>query len=113
MYDQMYEYFNKILSEQQCEFREGFGTQHCLLAMTEKWAKYLDKDWGNWALLTDLSKNFDCLILNLLIAKLAAYGFDYELLTLIQSYISNRKQRTKVKNIYSTFLTLHLEFLKV
>ena len=75
MYDQMYEYFNKILSKQQCGFRQGFSTQHCLLAMTEKWRKYLDKDGVNGALLTDLSKAFDCLLLDLLIAKLAAYGF--------------------------------------
>ena len=71
--------------------------------MTEKWRKYLDKDGVSGALLTDLSKAFDCLLHDLLIAKLAAYGFDYESLTLIQSYLSNRKQRTKVSNTYSTF----------
>ena len=59
MYDQMYEYFNKILSKQQCGFRQGFSTQHCLLAMTEKFRKHLDKDGVNGALLTDLSKPFD------------------------------------------------------
>ena len=42
MYDQIYENFNKILSKQQGGFRQGFSTQHCLLAMTEKWRKYLD-----------------------------------------------------------------------
>ena len=110
MYDQMYEYF---LSKQQCGFRQGFSTQHCLLAMTEQWRKYLDKNGVNGALLTDLSKAFDCLLHDLLIAKLAAYGFDYEFSTLIQSYLSNRKQRTKVNNTYSTFLTLYSEFLKV
>ena len=36
MYDQIYENFNKILSKQQGGFRQGFSTQHCLLAMTEK-----------------------------------------------------------------------------
>ena len=35
-YDQMYKYFNFILSKWQCGFRKGFSTQHCLLVMTEK-----------------------------------------------------------------------------
>ena len=108
MYDQMYEYFNKILLKQQCGFHQGFSTQHCLLAMTEKWRKYLDKNGVNGALLTDLPKVFDCLLHDLFIAKLVAYGFDYEFSTLIQSYPSNRKQRTKVNNTYvsSTFSDL-------
>ena len=36
LYDQMYKYFNHILSKWQCRFREGFRTQHCLLVMKEK-----------------------------------------------------------------------------
>ena len=36
LYDQMYKYFNHILSKWQCGFRKGFSTQHCLLVMTEK-----------------------------------------------------------------------------
>ena len=70
--------------------------------MTEKWRKSLDKNGVSGALLSDLSKAFDCLLHDLLIAKLAAYGFDYESLTLIQSYLSNRQQRTKFNNTYST-----------
>ena len=61
MYDQMSGYFNKILSKQQCGFRQGFSLQHCLLAMAKQWRKYLDKDGENGALLKDLSKAFDCL----------------------------------------------------
>ena len=38
------EYFNKIISKQQCGFRQDFSTNHCLLTMTEKRRKYLDKD---------------------------------------------------------------------
>ena len=47
LYDQMYKYFNKILWKQQCGFRQGLSTQHGLLAMNEKWWKYLDKDGVN------------------------------------------------------------------
>ena len=100
MCDQKYEHFNKILSKQQCGFRQGFSKQ------------YLDEDGVSGALLTDLSKAFDCLSHDLLIAKLAAYGFDHESLTLIQSYLSNRQQSPKVNNT-ALILTLYSEFLKV
>ena len=42
LYDQMYKYFNHILSQWQCGFSKGFSTQHCILVMTEKWRKCLD-----------------------------------------------------------------------
>ena len=71
--------------------------------MTEKWRQCLDKGRISGALLTDLSKAFDCLLHDLLIAKLAAYGFDYDSLVFIQSYLSERQQRTKVNNAYSTY----------
>jgi len=60
-------------------------------------------DQGNiyGALLTDLSKAFDCLPHKLLIAKLHAYGFDKASLTLIYSYLNEREQRIKIDNTYS------------
>ena len=54
-------------------------------------------------LLTDLSKAFDCLRHDLLIAKLAAYGFDQPSLCFIFSYLSDRTQRTKVNNSRSSY----------
>ena len=73
---QIYEYLNRILSEWQCAFGQGYSTQHCLLVMAEKWEQCLDKEMCG-ALLADLSKAFECISHDLLIAKLAAYGFDY------------------------------------
>ena len=48
--------------------------------------------------LTNLSKAFDCLDHELLIAKLNAYGFGLPALRLINNYLSHRKQRTRVNN---------------
>ena len=42
MYDQLKDYFDKILSKYRRVLRKGFTTQHCLLAMIEKLRKSLD-----------------------------------------------------------------------
>ena len=82
LYDQMYKYFNHILSKWQCGFRKGFSTLHCRLVMTEKWRKCLDIGGTSGAILTDLSKAFDCILYDLL---------------------SNRQQRTKINNGFSRY----------
>ena len=55
-----------------------------------------------WALLTDLSKVLDCLSHSLFIVKLKGYGFDNNLLNLVNDYLSHRSQRTKIGNEYSS-----------
>ena len=103
MYEQISAYMETYLSQYLCGFRKGYGTQHCLIVMLEKWRKALDKRDVAGALLTDLSKAFDCLNHELLIAKLEAYGFDRLSLDYIYSYLSNRKQRTKVNHSFSSW----------
>ena len=56
MYIQIYEYLNKILSKCECDFRQGYSAQHCLLVMVEKWRQCLDNGGKSRALLTHLSK---------------------------------------------------------
>ena len=51
----------------------------------------------------DLSKAFDTLNHNLLIAKLWAYGFDTKALYHIKSYLDNRKQRVPVNSNFSSW----------
>ena len=58
------------------------------------------------ALLTDLSKAFDCLPHDIIIAKLNAYGFDMKALNFIYDYLSNHKQRTKIDDAYSSLENL-------
>ena len=76
------------------------------MAMFEKWRRNLDQGSISGALFTDLSKAFDCLVHDFLIAKLEAYGFTYESLKLINSYLTDRKHRTKINSSYSSFLDL-------
>ena len=45
----------------QCNFRKKYSTQHALEAMIEKARKIIDNDGTICALLTDLSKAFDCI----------------------------------------------------
>ena len=103
VYDQIYKYFDQIFSKYQCSFCKGYNTQHCLLMMVEKWKEVLDKGSLGSALVASLSKAFDCIKHDLLIVKLAAYGFDSHSLSFVFSYLNERKQRTKIQNSYSPY----------
>ena len=71
--------------------------------MIKKWRSNLDEGGICETLFTDLNKGFDCLVHDFLIAKLGTYGFT---LKLINSYLNDRKHRTKINLSYSSFLEL-------
>ena len=58
------------------------------------------------AVLMDLSKAFDCVPHDLLIAKMHAYGFTIDTLVFFYSYLKCRKQNVKINNIHSDFQVL-------
>ena len=103
LYDQIQVFFDSILSKYQCGFRRGYSAQHCLITLIEKWKKSADNGGAFGALFTHLSKAFDCLSHELLIAKLGVYGFDKNALKLVNSYLSNRKQRVIINDKYSSW----------
>ena len=106
MTDQMTEYMHEFLSPYLFAYIKERGPQYCLLMMTEMWKKALDEKKVGGAILTDLSKAFDCLSHELLIAKLEAYGFEQSALLFIYDYLKNRTQRTKVNKSYSSWREL-------
>ena len=56
----------------------------------------------------DLSKAFDCMNHELLLAKLYAYGFSKDALALTNSYLKNRWQRVKIHHSFSSWEELLL-----
>ena len=103
MYYQINDYITNKLSSFLCGFRKGMSAQNCLFFMVETWKNTLDNKGKAGVLLTDLSKAFDCLVHDLLIAKLHAYDFDHLSLKLIYSYLSDRLQRVRVNASYSSW----------
>ena len=101
LYEQINGYFDTLLSNIQCGFRKGHSSQHSLLVLIEKWRQSLDLNQSAGFLLTDLSKAFDCIRHDLLIAKCYAYGVDRKSVSYLCDYLSNRKQRVKINNDYS------------
>ena len=101
LYDQINTYFENIPSKLQFGFRKGHSAQHCLIVLIEKCRQMLDKGGFSGILLTDLSKAFDCINHQPLIAKLYAYGFDISSVRYIQSYLTDRKQRVKINASFS------------
>ena len=87
----------------QCSFRKELSAQQRSLSKLEKCKTTVNNKKTFGALLTDLSKAFDCHSHDLLLAKLNVYGFSLIALRLMQSYSSNRKQRTKIKSEFSSW----------
>ena len=84
-------------------FRKNHSTQQCLMHMLENWKNMLDKGGYVCAMFTDLSKTFDTIHHDLMIAKLGAYGFSQDALQYMRSYLTNRQQRIRVNSNFSTW----------
>ena len=100
------DYVESFLSIFIAAYRKRYSTNNVLIRLIENWKLHLDNKKFVGAVLMDLSKAFDCVPHDLLIAKLHAYGFDFETLVLFFSYLNNRKQGVNVNNNINGFMTL-------
>ena len=89
--------FNRPL----CDFREPHSTRYALIRLIQSWQKELYQSGFVGTILMDLSKAYDCLPHDLMVAKLEAYNLAKEGLQLISDYLSYRKQGSNIGSAYS------------
>ena len=83
------------------------------MTMLKKWKSALCK-WENICILfMDLSKAFDKINLDLLLAKLKAYGSSIKALDLMCSYLKNRRQPVQISNNFSLAKKVHADVPRV
>ena len=83
MYDQLYIYMNNFLNELLSGFCKVHSMQHALFKLLQAWQKELGNSGFIGFIFVDLSKAYDCLPHDLLIAKLGTYGLDRSSLKII------------------------------
>ena len=103
MLNQITVYMDEYLLPHLCGYRKGFSTQTALSSLIEKWKQILDDKGYGAAVLMDLSKAFDTINHELLIAKLYAYAFTKESFMIIFSYLSDRWQHVKIDSSFSSW----------
>ena len=90
IFDQLTKHANHFLSIFVSACRKMYGTQHVLIRWLEEWREQLDHHKIVETVFLDLPKTFDCIPHDLLIA-----------ITLLFSYLKNRKQSVRIKTNYS------------
>ena len=82
LHDSLSNFTDKILSKFVSAYRMSYSSNHVLLKLIEGWKKSLDDKNIIGAVPMDLSKAFDCIPHDLLVAKLHAYGLSMDAITL-------------------------------
>ena len=108
VFNQMNLFFESKFSPQLTGFRKNHSTQNALLNMIEKWKQVLDKVKKVATIFMVLSKAFDTLNHNLLLGKLNAYGFPFNAIKFVPSYLSERFQRVNINNNFGEWCKILL-----
>ena len=104
--EQITEHMNDLFDQRLGAYRKGHGCSQVLVSAVDTWKKSLDSGMFVGTLLMDLSKAFDSIPHGLLLAKLKCYGFSDDACLFMANYLQGRKQRVKLKDCRSSWLTV-------
>ena len=110
LHDRIYNFFHScnIISNNQFGYmRQRSTAQAALKVVNELLPAIHDKNFAVLVLI-DLSKAFDSVVHNLLLAKLHRYGMRESALSLLRSYLANRKQRVQVMKCFSEYVDVDM-----
>ena len=112
----IYKQINGYMCDELSKYITGFikrhVMQHSLLVMLKKWKKALDKGDNVCTIFMDLSKAFDSINHDLLLAKLKAYGFSENPLKLMCSYLKDARQAVQINNNFSSYKKVQVGVLQ-
>jgi hypothetical protein len=95
-----------ILNNHQFGFRAGFSTSMALLEFCDKISESVDRKLFVIGIFIDLQKAFDTVNHKILLEKLSFYGVRGLALEWFKDYISNRIQCTKIKDKFSSMMSI-------
>ena len=100
---QLGEFYNAILSDFISSYRKFYSCETALLRLTEDWRRMRDMGELVAVVSMDLSKAFNVIQHDLLLAKLKAYGVGEGSCALLKDYLSGRQQRVKIGDTFSNW----------
>jgi retron-type reverse transcriptase len=103
---QLSDFFENKFDPYLCGFRRSHGCQTTMLRLLEDWREALENKYYTAAVLIDLSKAFDCLPHDILLDKLSFYDVSSHSVSLLKSYLTNRKQHIQISSILSGWVDI-------
>ena len=108
IFKQIYKFFQEknLLYNAQYGFRTEHSTELAALEMVDRVIIEMDKNNTPLNIFLDLSKAFDTLDHKILLKKLNYYGINGAAYSLMESYLTNRKQYVDMDDVQSEILTV-------
>jgi hypothetical protein len=95
-------YTNNILVSEQHGFKKGISTENAVFRLTDSVLKSINQKTHVGGIFCDLTKAFDCVNHEILLAKLHFYGIQGVAEDWFKSYLTNRRHKVEIKSLNAT-----------